>query len=102
MALDQSSTFIADNAGNPEPVTLLSGGARAVKIFENAGANTTSFIVHEPRMTSPGITIPNGGSYIFHCNSGRFYNCGEIAGYIETVEAGSAVFAQQELGGSAN
>lgn len=99
--LDQTRTFTVDNAGNPEPVTLQAGGSKAVRIYENAAAGTTAFIVHEPRMTSPGITVPAGGIYVFHCNSGRYYDCGEIAGYVETVDAASAVFAQQEITNSA-
>jgi hypothetical protein len=96
MAQDQTRTFTADNIGNPEPVTIQGEGTRTVKIWENAKANTTSFIVREPNMTSPGVTISVGGDYIFRKPGRGPYGCGDIAGYVETVDAASAIFAQKE------
>jgi hypothetical protein len=69
---------------------------RAVKIWEDAKANTTSFKVREPNMTSPGVTIPIGGEYVFRKPGRGPYLCGDVAGYVETIDAASATFAQKE------
>jgi hypothetical protein len=101
---DQTNTFTADNIGNPDAVFVdnfdeygSSSGIRKVKIWENAAANTTSYIVHEPLQTSPGVTVPVGESYTFTKSGGGCYGCREIAGYVETVDVASATFAKQEI-----
>lgn len=91
---DRTKTFTVDNAGNPEPIIVLSY-CHKVTVYENNQAGTTDYILHIPAMSSVGVTKPAGSKAEIVPESEQRYSPGQTVAYIETI-TGSVTFAQEE------
>lgn len=90
---DRTKTFLADNTSTADPITVQSF-CNEVVIQENAKANTTSYKIYDPSLSSGPVTKAIGEAYVFRRKASWYP--GDTIGYIETVDASSATFSQEE------
>lgn len=96
----KTRTFAANDAGDPEPVTVQTV-CSVVTVGEDPSVGATwadfDFLVYRPAITDTPRQRPGGSTHQFKKSPGQFWEPGDICGYVAQVSGGGATsFFQEE------